>query len=183
MCEAAAAADAVDRMLYADTQVRLPDHPVMILDRMTMAHGLEARAPFMDHKIAEFAARLPGRMKVRGRCTRLIQRRLAEKYLPRPVLERPKQGFQSALPYMLNNEYRLVFSLFLGDAQLARDGIFRQQTIDRLLEEHLYGKADHGNRLWLLVNSELWYRMHIQGVGVADLASLIEDSAGRTKVA
>jgi asparagine synthase (glutamine-hydrolysing) len=73
----APAADFLDRMLYADSQVRLPDHSVMILDRMTMAHGLEARAPFMDHELAEFAARLPVRLKVRGRSLRFIQIRLA----------------------------------------------------------------------------------------------------------
>lgn len=175
--------DVVDRMLYADTQVRLPDHPVMILDRTTMAHGLEARAPFMDHRFTEFAALLPSRMKVRGRCTRFIQRRLAEKYLPRPVLERPKQGFQSALPYMLKDEYRLLFGLFLSQSQLARDEILCQQPIDELLQEHLAGKSDHGNRLWLLLNSEVWYRMKIQGEGVEELSALIGESARKEKVA
>ena len=78
----APAADVVDRMLYADSQSRLPDHPVMIQDRMTMAHGLEARSPFMDHELAEFAARLPARLKVRGRSLRYIQVQLAKRYLP-----------------------------------------------------------------------------------------------------
>ena len=161
--DAAPTRDAIDRMLYADMQVRLPDHPVMILDRMTMAHGLEARAPLMDHKLAEFAAKLPVRMKVRGRTTRYIQRELAKKYLPAELLSRPKQGFQSALPYMLRDEYRLLFKLFLSSSQLARDGVLNQGGVDGILREHLRGKADHGNRLWLLLNSEVWYRMHILG--------------------
>jgi len=62
--------------------IRLPDHPVMILDRTSMAHGLEARSPFMDHKLAEFVARIPATLKVRGRTRRYIQARLAERYLP-----------------------------------------------------------------------------------------------------
>ena len=150
-------------MLYADSHVRLPDHSVMILDRMTMAHGLEARSPFMDHELAEFAARLPARLKVRGRSLRYIEMRLAERYLPKALLRRPKQGFSSALPYMLKDEYRLLFEFFLRDAHLARDGLFRQSTVERLLDEQQRGRADHGNRLWLLLHSEAWYRMFMEG--------------------
>ena len=82
----ALAGDLVDRMLYADSKVRLPDHPVMISDRMSMAHGLEARSPFMDHKLAEYAAHLPWTLKVRGRHLRYIQRKLAARYLPPEIL-------------------------------------------------------------------------------------------------
>jgi asparagine synthase (glutamine-hydrolysing) len=170
------ALELVDRMLYADNQVRLPDHSVMILDRMTMAHGLEARSPFMDHEIAEFAARLPSRLKVRGRALRYIQMRLAERYLPKPLLDRPKQGFSSALPYMLKDEHRLLFDLFLRSAHLARDGVLWRSTIDRLLDEHQAGQADHGNRLWLLLNSEVWYRMFIEGTSVDELSGQIAEA-------
>jgi len=161
--ERAEAANPVDRMLYADSQIRLPDHPVMILDRMTMAHSLEARAPFMDHKLAEFSARLPSRLKVKGRKLRQIQVKLAERYLPEEVMARKKQGFSSPLPYMLAAEFKSLFSTYLADSHLARDGIFRPEPIQGLLATHLEGRADNGNRLWLLLNSELWYRMYIEG--------------------
>ncbi|HEX5491518.1 MAG TPA: asparagine synthase (glutamine-hydrolyzing) [Candidatus Udaeobacter sp.] len=159
----AAASDVVDRMLHADIQSRLPDHPVMIQDRMTMAHGLEARSPFMDHELAEFAARLPVRLKVRGRSLRYIQVQLAKRYLPLEVLARKKQGFSSALPYLLKHELNTLYGLFLRQMELTKDGIVRQSAVNQMLDEHRQGKADHGNRLWLLVNSELWYRMCIQG--------------------
>ena len=161
MFDSAKASDAVDRMLYADSFIRLPDHPVMISDRMTMANSLEARAPLMDHVVAEFAARLPARMKVRGRSLRYIQHRLAERYLPKEVMDRPKQGFSSALPYMLRDEYRLLFEVFLQSSRLAQDGYIQQTAVNQLLREHLTGKKDNGNRLWLLLNSEVWYRMFI----------------------
>lgn len=161
--DTARANNPLDRMLNADSFVRLPDHPVMISDRMTMANSLEVRSPLMDHKIAEFAARLPTGMKVRGRRLRYIQQRLLERYLPKSVLERPKQGFSSALPYMLADEYRSLFNLFLRKSRLAGDDILQQRSIDALLAEHLSGKKDNGNRLWLLLNSEVWYRMHIKG--------------------
>jgi asparagine synthase (glutamine-hydrolysing) len=161
--------DAVSRMLYADSKVRLPDHPVMITDRMTMAHGLEARSPFMDHRVAEFAARLPTSLKIRGRSLRYVQKKLAERYLPPEILQRPKQGFSSALPYILQREYRMLYEKFLSDSRLVETGILRRQPIDDLLTSHLAGKADHGNRLWLLINAEIWYRMMIDGVSREEL--------------
>jgi len=154
----------------------------MILDRMTMANSLEARAPLMDHVVAEFAARLPARMKVRGRSLRYIQYKLAERYLPREVIDRPKQGFSSALPYMLRDEYRLLFSLFLRDSELARDGYLQQPAIDRLLSEHETGRVDNGNRLWLLLNSETWYRMFIKGNTTDDLYAQISAHAAASPI-
>jgi asparagine synthase (glutamine-hydrolysing) len=155
--------DTVDRMLYADSKIRLPDHPVMISDRMTMAHGLEARSPFMDHRLAEFAARLPSNLKVRGRNLRYIQRKLAARYLPPEILSRSKQGFSSALPYILKDEYREFYGEYLQDSELVRAGVLSRAPIQALLREHMSGRVDHGNRLWLLINSEVWYRMMILG--------------------
>ena len=170
----------IDRMLYADCQVRLPDHPVMILDRMTMAHSLEARSPLMDHRLAEFSARLPVAMKVRGRSLRYIQWRLAERYLPKEVLARPKQGFSSALPYMLQDEYTRLYEVFLRGSRLAADGFFDQTVIDKLIDEHQSHRADHGNRLWLLINSEVWYRMFIHRISTDDLFEELRSASSRT---
>jgi asparagine synthase (glutamine-hydrolysing) len=177
------AADAVDRMLYADCQSRLADHPVMIQDRMTMAHGLEARSPFMDHELAEFAARLPGRLKVRGRSLRYIQVQLAKRHLPAEVLTRKKQGFSSALPYLLKDELNTLYDLFLRDMELAKDGILRQSPVNQILDQHRHGKQDHGNRLWLLVNSEVWYRMCIQGQRQDDIEGQVRETAQPSLVA
>ncbi|MCC6682532.1 MAG: asparagine synthase (glutamine-hydrolyzing) [Phycisphaeraceae bacterium] len=178
--ENALAANDIDRMLWADSMVRMPDHPVMILDRMTMAHGLEARAPFMDHVLAEFAARLPVDLKVHGRTTRYIQRKLCEKYLPAELMTRPKQGFHSALPYLLKDEYRLLFDTFLRRPSLVADGLLRQAPIDRLLAEHAGDRADHGQRLWLLLNSEVWYQMHILGRDVEALTEQLARGSATT---
>ena len=116
--------DLIDRMLYADSKVRLPDHPVMISDRMSMAHGLEVRSPFMDHRLAEFAAHLPWTLKVRGRNLRYIQRKLAARYLPPEILSRSKQGFSSALPYILRDEYRSsVRATICSNSDSVRAGI------------------------------------------------------------
>jgi asparagine synthase (glutamine-hydrolysing) len=167
----------LDHMLYADSRVRLPDHPVMISDRMSMAHGLEARSPFMDHRLAEFAARLPSRLKVQGRSLRVIQRRLARRYLPAEIIDRPKQGFSSALPYILRAEYQALYQAALSDSRLVQAGILRPEPIQELVAAQLAGRADHGNRLWLLVNAELWYRMMILGENCESLAPSVTAAA------
>ena len=150
-------------MLRADREVRLPNHPVMITDRICMAHGLEARSPYMDHKLVEFASRLPHSVKIRGTTLRFIQRKLAERYLPPSVLRRPKQGFASALPYLLQREFSQLHRACLKDSRLVEEKILEPRTLERLIEEHTRGRADHGHRLWLLINAELWYRVMIDG--------------------
>jgi len=170
----AVAIDEVDRMLYADSNVRMPDHSVMILDRMSMSHSLEARAPFLDHKLAEFCAKLPPNLKVHGRKLRYMQRKLAERYLPKGILQRPKQGFAVALPYMLQDEYRTIFRTFLTKSKLASNGIFEQRGIDKVLSEHFEHGRDHGNRLWLLANLEVWYRMMIKRVSATDITEELQ---------
>jgi asparagine synthase (glutamine-hydrolysing) len=153
----------LDKMLYADSMVRLPNHPVMITDRICMAHGLEARSPFMDHELAAFAARLAAALKVRGGTLRYIQRKLAARYLPSGALNRPKQGFSSALPYLLQSEYSQLYTSCLRDSMLAQNHILDGTVMTQLIDEHLAKRADHGNRLWLLINAEIWYRMAILG--------------------
>ena len=161
--DSADADDLVDRMLYADSCTRMPDHPVVILDRMCMAHGLEARSPFMDHKLAEFCATLPSNVKVRGKKLRFLQMELAKKMLPPALTQRKKQGFSSPLPYLLADEFRRLYDHMLGDSRLVAENILRREGVDDLVSAHLSGRADHGQRLWQLVNAEAWYRMHIEG--------------------
>ena len=126
-------------MLYADSMVRLPNHPVMITDRICMAHGLEARSPFMDHELAQFAARLPAALKVRGGTLRYIQRKLAARYLPPEILNRPKQGFSSALPYLLQAEYARLYRTCLRDFALGAGPHSRSATSStQLVDEHTH---------------------------------------------
>ncbi|MFQ5688805.1 MAG: asparagine synthase (glutamine-hydrolyzing) [Gemmatimonadota bacterium] len=170
--------EALDRMLLADAMVRLPNHSVMILDRMTMAHGLEARSPFLDHRLAEFAASLPPDLKVRGRSRRRVEMLLARKYLPREILRRPKQGFSSALPYLMKRQFEALFGGFLPDSHLVRDGWLRRPPIQAMLDGHLAGRADHGNRLWLLLNAELWHRLHIEQRSIEELEARVSELLG-----
>ncbi|MCP4004880.1 MAG: asparagine synthase (glutamine-hydrolyzing) [bacterium] len=175
------ASELVDRMLHSDSMIRMPDHPVMIQDRMTMAHGLEARAPFLDHKLAEFCAQLPPRFKVKRNKLRRIEQELGRRHLPAELSRRKKQGFSSALPYLLADEFRTLYDVLLSQSRLVAEGILHKAAIDELLKAHLEHRADHGNRLWLLCNSEIWYRMFIDGESVDALQeTLMRGSADRS---
>lgn len=161
----------LDRLLKADLFLRLPNHPVMILDRMTMAHGLEGRSPFLDHELAEFVATLPASYKVRGRQRRYIQTKLAERYLPPEVLRRPKQGFSAGLTSMFQDSYRRLFDYYVPRSRLVAEGVFRSQGVNEILDEHRNGREDHATRLWLLLFAEFWYRVHIDQMPVEDLSA------------
>jgi len=171
------AKELIDKMLYADTMIRMPDHPVMILDRMTMAHGLESRSPFLDHRLAEFCASIPPGFKVRGQALRHIQVELARNYLPAALIGRKKQGFSSPLTYLMADEFRFLYKTFLNDSRLVSQGYLEQSAVRVLLNEHLEKKFDHGQRLWLLCNAEIWYRMYIEGMKKDDLRQVLENIA------
>ncbi len=155
------AADPMDKMMYVDAATRLPEHSLMILDRTTMAYSLESRSPFLDPRLAEFMARVPVTLKIKGRTLRYLERRLAEKYLPPSLLRRPKQGFASPLMYVMDAELRELGAGMLRESALVRDGYLRGDRVQGLLDEHLRRKLDHGNRLWLLLSAEAWYRQFI----------------------
>jgi asparagine synthase (glutamine-hydrolysing) len=170
------ASEAADRMMYVDVMSRLPGQSLMIADRATMAYSLEARSPYLDPRLAEFMARVPVPLKVRGPGKlRYLERRLAEKYLPREVLERKKQGFASPLMYIMENEVRSLAPTLLLKSELVRDGYLEGATVRRLVEEHLAHRRDHGNRIWLLLSAEVWYRRYIGGRSTGDLEAEIAE--------
>jgi asparagine synthase (glutamine-hydrolysing) len=160
---------AVDRMMYVDCMSRLPGQSLTILDRATMAYSLESRSPFLDPRFAEFMARVPSSMKIKGRRLRHLERRLGERYLPPEVLRRPKQGFASPLMYILEDEVRALAPRLLLDSELVRAGYLEGKRMKQLVEEHLSRRYDHGNRIWLLLSAEVWYRRYISGRSTADL--------------
>ena len=92
----AEADDLLDRMLYTDFVTRLPEHSLVLTDRMSMAHGLEARSPFLDHELVEFLAKVPGNIKVQNNQPKHLMRKLAADYLPAPILNREKTGFHAS---------------------------------------------------------------------------------------
>ena len=167
--------EAIDRMMFVDCMSRLPGQSLTILDRATMAYSLESRSPFLDPRFAEFMARVPASMKIKGRRLRHLERRLGERYLPPEVLQRKKQGFASPLMYILEDEVRALAPRLLLESELARAGYLQSERMKQLVDEHLSRRYDHGNRIWLLLSAEVWYRRYISGRSTADLELEISD--------
>jgi asparagine synthase (glutamine-hydrolysing) len=169
------AEEPMDRMMYVDCMSRLPGQSLTILDRATMAYSLESRSPFLDPRFAEFMARVPTSMKIKGQRLRHLERRLGERYLPPEVLRRRKQGFASPLMYILEGEIRALAPRLLLNSELVRAGYLRGERMKQLVDEHLARRYDHGNRIWLLLSAEVWYRRYISRRSEADLEMEIAD--------
>jgi asparagine synthase (glutamine-hydrolysing) len=163
------AEDRLDRMLYTDFVTRLPEHSLMLTDRMTMAHGLEARSPFLDHELVEFLAKVPAGIKIHNGQPKHLLRQLAAEYLPKPIVTREKQGFMLPIAYWFKTDLYPMLRETLLNSHFVRQGLFQRATVERLLAEHRQNRYDHHVRLWMLLNLEVWHRLYIVGQGQQEI--------------
>ena len=147
----------LDRLLHADTKTYLHEL-LMKQDQMSMAASVESRVPFLDHPLVEFAAGLPGHLKLRGFTTKRILRESMKHLLPASVLARPKMGFPVPVGNWFRGRWRgMLTELVLGERATERD-IFNPEVVRGIVREHLSGRTQHTEQLWALVNFELWLR-------------------------
>ena len=148
-----------DRMQEIDLRRWLPGDILQKADRMSMAHSLEIRVPYLDKEVFELARRLPGSLKQKGKVTKYILRRVAARSLRAAASERPKLGFPVPLRDWMREDagYRRVKAVFEGEAARM---YFRQEEILRLLEEHRRGRRDYSRKLWCLYAFCIWYEMY-----------------------
>jgi asparagine synthase (glutamine-hydrolysing) len=159
--EGSSADNALDQLLAADLKTYLHEL-LMKQDQMSMAASIESRVPFLDHKLVEFATRLPARMKLRGFTTKYILRRAMKGRLPKEILGRRKMGFPVPLGKWLRGPYtHMLDDYILGDRASQR-GIFSPEYVRELVARHRAGE-DHHERLWALMNFEIWQRTFIDG--------------------
>jgi asparagine synthase (glutamine-hydrolysing) len=152
----------LERMSHADLQTYLVEL-LMKQDQMSMAASVESRVPFLDHEFVEHVAAIPASFKVRGWRTKAVLREAVRDLVPPQILARPKMGFPVPVGRWLRGPaWPLVEELVLAPRALAR-GLFEPSALRRLAEEHRTGVDPHGDRLWLLVNLELWHRIFIDG--------------------
>jgi asparagine synthase (glutamine-hydrolysing) len=161
--EMAAVNNTLDRMLYADMLTRLPEHTLMLTDRLSMAHGLEMRSPFLDHKLAEFCLTMPAHLKIRRGVTKFAMRQAARAWLPSEIIKRPKQGFMFPVAYWLNTATLEAIHDGLLAGPLVAQGWILPSGVERLLSEHLLHRADHHVRIWMLMNLDAWFRLYVTG--------------------
>jgi len=151
----------LDKMLHVDTKIYLHEL-LMKQDQMSMAASIESRVPFLDHKLVEFSARMPVDMKLRGRTTKFVLREAMKGLLPPEILNRGKMGFPVPVGKWFRGQFRGQIDEFILSDRTKERGIFDCEFLENLVGEHMKG-ANHDERLWALVNFEIWQRRFIDG--------------------
>jgi asparagine synthase (glutamine-hydrolysing) len=148
--------DPLSELLYTDFSMYLAENLLTKVDRCTMLVSLEARAPFLDHELAEFVARLPSKQKVRGTRTKAILREVAARRLPKDVLTRRKRGFNIPLSRWLLHGLGKELQERFSEERVTARGLLDPSSVATLLDEHLTRSRDHRKPLFALLALDLW---------------------------
>lgn len=127
-----------------------------------MATSVESRVPFLDHKLVEFSCSLPERLKLRGGTTKYILRQAMKQILPPSILTRPKMGFPVPIGAWFRGQYSSIVDEYVLSERAQARGIFEPEFVNSLVKRHKAGE-DHAERLWALVNFEIWQRQLFDG--------------------
>jgi asparagine synthase (glutamine-hydrolysing) len=157
----APASSELDRQLYIDLKLAISDNDLFKVTRMTEAAGIKVRFPLLDHRLAEFAARIPSRIKMPGRALRAFFKEAYADFLPREVLAKRKHGFGLPIPIWLRTDKELnemMVELLLSPTAIQR-GYFRRKALEQLIERHKTDQTSfYGTAIWNLMVLELWHR-------------------------
>jgi asparagine synthase (glutamine-hydrolysing) len=156
------AATLLDQLLYADTKTYLHEL-LMKQDQMSMAASIESRVPFLDHPLVEFAASLPARLKLRGLTTKVVLREAMKEWLPPEILSRKKMGFPVPVGAWLRGPFRPLLDEFVLGPRAAARGLFEPAAVRAIVDSHTRGEQRHDERLWSLINLEIWQRIFLDG--------------------
>jgi asparagine synthase (glutamine-hydrolysing) len=154
--------DMLARMSAADLQTYLVEL-LMKQDQMSMAASIESRVPFLDHAFVEHIVRLPSSLKVRGLTTKAVLREAVKDLVPKEILTRGKMGFPVPMGKWLRGAFAPLVDEFVLSPRARARGLFNRAAVERLAEEHRSGARPHGDRLWLLINLEMWQRIFLDG--------------------
>ncbi len=146
------------RKLYADIRTTLVSEMLTKVDRMTMAHGLEARVPFLDHHLVEWAFTVPGRYKLSDGEGKLLVKKAMESRLPHDILYRRKQGFNVPLRLWMRTELKDFVFESLTTTRFGERGLYRRPAVMKLLTDHFEGRVDASNKIFALLMLELWHK-------------------------
>jgi asparagine synthase (glutamine-hydrolysing) len=151
----------IDVMLEVDIETYLPGDLLVKMDIATMAHSLEARSPFLDHELMEFAATLPPDLKLRRLEKKYILREALREWLPPEVLDRPKMGFGVPIVDWFRHDLREYVEDVLMDREARARGYFQEGYVRSLLDRHTRGAEDNAYKIWALLMLEMWHRTFI----------------------
>ena len=150
------------RLLYTDINSYLIEL-LMKQDQMSMAASIESRVPFLDHPLVEFTARIPADYQIKGMAGKFILKQAVEDLLPHDIIYRKKMGFPTPWAYWLAGPQLVQIETLLTEPRSSDRKLFRPDAIARIFAEHRAGHRDHGNRIWRLLNLELWQRVCLEG--------------------
>ncbi len=156
-------ADLLNRLLYVDMKVQLPDDMLTKVDAMSMAHSLEVRVPFLDVRLLEWVMPLPGSVKVRRMTLKFLLKRVAAQLLPPEIMQRPKAGFHVPVNQWIRTDLRDLVSDSLSPQRLADQGFFDPKQVRALLDAHWSGRHDYSRNIWNLLMFSLWHDEHMRG--------------------
>jgi len=159
------ASDPLNRVLEAEFNTVLPDQVLTFVDRLSMAHGLEIRSPFLDSAVVALAARTPGSWKMRAGVTKHIVKRAAARLFPAEMVHRPKEGFLLPITQWLQNDHEDYVRATLDRARLARHGLFDPAVVSALVDRLYLQPCDHThvNKVYALLAFQEWHQQYLEG--------------------
>jgi len=156
------AADVRDAIVYADLPTQLAEEFLLMTDRFSMAHSVEARVPFLDRRLVEFAAGIPGSIRTQAHDPKALLRDSVADLLPAELLTAPKRGFVIPYAEWLRNELRPAAEHLLSRERVIAQGLFRPEIVERYVEPHLTGRADVADKVWNLFLFQLWHLLYVE---------------------
>ncbi|MHC4476794.1 MAG: asparagine synthase (glutamine-hydrolyzing) [Planctomycetota bacterium] len=146
----------LNRSMFLDIKTYLVDNILVKVDRMSMARSLEVRVPFLDHRVVEFALSVPPDLKIKRFKTKYLLKKMARRFLPENIVNRPKQGFSIPIKNWLKGPVKPMMTDLLSHDRLTREGILNPDYVNTLMKEHIQNKENHSHRLWSLMLYQLW---------------------------
>lgn len=162
----AGARDELDRLIYQDLRMRLPELLLMRVDKLTMAHGVEARVPFLDHDLVELAMAMPAGEKIEGGVGKVGLKHAVSDLLPPDLVWRPKQGFGAPVAQWFKGDLADAMATQFKQSAINELGVLEPAEIERLTKLHASGRADRSFQLWNLLNLSFWFDHWIANDGV-----------------
>ena len=155
--------DYLERMSYVEFKHRLPELLLMRVDKMAMAASVEARVPFLDHRIVEYTMTIPASVKIKSGSPKHILKKAVDGIVPRNIIKRTKQGFAAPMNEWLRNEWFGYAKSKILESPLANNGYLRREFISKMMEDHRSHRRNEGQNIWNLLNLVLWHEHWIEG--------------------
>ena len=152
-----------DRLSYLEMKTRLPNDLLAKLDSMTMAHSLEGRVPYLDHRVVDLAFSIPAHLKLKYLREKYILRKAARKYLPREIVRRRKDHFFVPIHLWLQNELRPTVDLLLSRENIERSGYLNSEFILFAYQNYKKGALFYARQIWNVLIFLIWYKLYIEG--------------------